>query len=138
MGNRPFFASALACVALAGCAAAPQDPQTSPPVAVPAAVPAAPAAPEQPAQPTRSDPGLQRFRCDNGIAFTVRFGEGTAEIDAGSQGAELLLRDAGGITPAQTVYSSTQLKAEFGLGADGRQAMLHYASPPLEARCVRD
>jgi hypothetical protein len=68
----------------------------------------------------------------------VRFDDGSAQIDAGVQGSETLLRDAGGVTPQQTVYSSTRLKAEFGLGADGREALLHYVSPALEAHCTKD
>lgn len=82
--------------------------------------------------------GAPRYRCDNNIAFTVRFGDGTADIDAGSRGQDALLRDAGGLTPQQTVYSSTRLKAEFGLDPAGRGAKLNYAAPALEAHCVRE
>ena len=81
---------------------------------------------------------LPHYRCDNDMAFTVRFIDDSAQIDAGPRGTETLLRDAGGVTPAQSVYSSTAMKAQFGLGADGREAQLNYVSPPLEAHCVRD
>lgn len=81
---------------------------------------------------------MLRYRCDEETEFTVRFSDGTATIDAGPRGTETLLRDAGGVTPQQTVYSSTRLKAEFGLGPDGRGARLLYASPALELRCVRE
>lgn len=85
-----------------------------------------------------AQPGLARYRCDNGVAFTARFDNGTAVIDAGARGTETLLRDAGGMTPQQTVYSSTSLKAEFGLEPDGRGAKLSYLAPALEAKCVRE
>ena len=83
-------------------------------------------------------PPPPHFRCDHGIEFTVRFDDGTAQIDAGPQGSDTLLRDAGGVTPQQTVYSSTRVKAEFGLGDQGREAVLHYVSPPLEAHCTKN
>jgi hypothetical protein len=50
----------------------------------------------------------------------------------------VLYRDAGGTTPQQTVYANPRLRAEFGLGATGREAILHYPLLPLTARCVRD
>ena len=67
----------------------------------------------------------------------MRFGEGTAQLDITGRGSKTLLRDAGGLTPQQTVYSSTELKAEFGLGPEGRRAKLNFVSPPIEVRCVR-
>lgn len=121
----PRFAACVIAAALAGCVSAPTPP---PP----------PAAASEPPQPVAPQASLPHFRCDHDIEFTVRFGDGTAQIDAGAQGSETLLRDAGGVTPQQTVYSSTRLKAEFGLGADGREALLHYASPAIEARCTKD
>jgi hypothetical protein len=83
-------------------------------------------------------PGTPRYRCDQGIAFTVRFEDGTAVVDAGQRGSEVLLRDAGGATPQQTVYSNPRMRAEFGLGTSGREAMLRYASPPLAAHCIQE
>ena len=44
----------------------------------------------------------------------------------GSRGNDVLLRDAGGMTPQQTVYSNARMRAEFGLGASGREAILRY------------
>ena len=82
--------------------------------------------------------GTQRYRCDQGIAFTVRFAQDTAVVDAGQRGSDVLLRDAGGATPQQTVYSNSRMRAEFGLGASGREAMLRYAAPPLAAHCVQE
>lgn len=81
---------------------------------------------------------MQRYRCDPGFAVTVRFADDSAVVDAGPRGNDVLLRDAGGSTPQQTVYSNARLRAEFGLGESGREAMLRYAQPPLAAHCVRD
>ena len=75
-------------------------------------------------------PGPRRSR--------VRFSDDSAVLDAGQRGSEVLLRDAGGATPQQTVYSNARMRAEFGLGASGREAMLRYASPPLVAHCVQE
>lgn len=112
------LAGALLALGLGGCAA-PRPPAASPAAAAPAAAGA-------------------RYRCDQAIAFTVRFTDDTAVLDAGPRGSEVLLRDAGGATPQQTVYSNTRMRAEFGLGAGGREAMLHYATPPLAAHCVQE
>ena len=81
---------------------------------------------------------LPRYRCDHDVAFTVRYGDDTVTVDAGTRGSELLLRDAGGVTPQQTVYSNPRLRAEFGLGANGREAILRYPSPPLVVHCLRE
>lgn len=80
----------------------------------------------------------KQYRCDSGDAFDARFGDGSVELVFASRGAEQLLRDAGGTLPSHTVYSSTKLKAEFGLDPSGRGAKLNFASPPIETRCVRD
>lgn len=103
--------------------------------------PPAPAVPAVPAAPAAADGAgdlVRHYRCDQGIDFTVKFGDDAATIDAGPRGREVLLRDAGGVTPQQTVYSNPQLRAEFGLGSSGREALLRYPSPPLVAHCVRD
>lgn len=93
----------------------------------------------QPSATVRAEPaGTQRYRCDQGIAFTVRFTDDSAVVDAGPRGNDVLLRDAGGATPQQTVYSNPRMRAEFGLGASGREAMLRYATPPLAAHCVME
>ncbi|MEO7952874.1 MAG: hypothetical protein ABIR35_02100 [Polaromonas sp.] len=78
---------------------------------------------------------LPRYQCEHGIEFTVRFADDTAVLD-GTRGKEILYRDAGG-QGAQTVYSNPRLRAEFGLGASGRDAVLHDLLAPLQARCVR-
>ena len=51
---------------------------------------------------------------------------------------EVLLRDAGGLTPTQTVYSNPRMRAEFGLGAAGNQAVLRYLLQPVVLRCARE
>ena len=77
------------------------------------------------------------YRCEHGIEFRVRFIDDTALLD-GPGGQDLLQRDAGGEGPRQTVYSNPRMRAEFGLGASGREAVLRYPLLPLVARCVRD
>ncbi len=79
-----------------------------------------------------------RYRCEHGIAFTVQFRDDTAVLDAGARGYDVLYRDAGGLTPAQSVFSNPRTRAEFGLGASGGEAILRYPLLPLVARCVRD
>ena len=81
-------------------------------------------------------PELSRYRCDGGLAFTVRLTGGTA-ILKGARGDDVLLRDAGG-QGAQTVYSNPRMRAEFGLGASGREAVLHYPVAPLATRCLQE
>ena len=78
---------------------------------------------------------LPHYQCSNGTEFTARFVDDTAEL-TGSRGKDILYRDAGG-QGAQTVYSNSQLRAEFGLGSSGREAKLHYLQPPLLTRCMR-
>ena len=78
-----------------------------------------------------------RYRCENDIAFTVRFADDSAAINS-NRGYEVLYRDAGGLTPNQTVYSNPRMRAEFGLGTTGREAILRYLRQPLVVRCVRD
>ena len=128
--TRRFLATCAVGVAcLGGCGTPPQSP-------APTAAPAAPGAGAASA-PVRIAAGPPRYRCDQGIEFTVRFTDDTAVLD-GSRGNEVLLRDAGGATPQQTVYSNLRMRAEFGLGANGREAILRYAQPPLAAHCTQD
>jgi hypothetical protein len=96
----------------------------------------APAPAASPAAATASAPS-HRYHCDHGIEFTVLFGEDSATVDAGPRGREALLRDAGGVTPLQSVYSNPRMRAEFGLGVSGREATLRDLLEPLVARCVR-
>jgi hypothetical protein len=129
---RAALAFALAVAILSACTSAPPAPRSAP--AIPAASPVpAPAAPSA----LLSTAGVPQYRCEQGLAFTVKFSGDSAVVDAGPRGREVLLRDAGGVTPQQTVYSNTQLRAEFGLGV-GNEAILHFAVPPLQVRCIRD
>ena len=118
--------SALAAACLCGCG--------SP--ALPA--PAGTATPVAPSSAPQRGAGLPHYRCDQGIEFSVRFIDDTAVLDAGSHGDDVLLRDAGGATPQQRVYSNPRMRAEFGLGVSGREAILRYAQPPLSAHCMQD
>ena len=77
------------------------------------------------------------YRCENAIEFRVRFIDNSAVLD-GSRGYDVLYRDAGGVTPSQTVYSNIRMRAEFGLGPSGRVAILRYPLLPLVLRCVRE
>ena len=79
----------------------------------------------------------QRYRCEHGLEFSVKFVDDSALIDS-SRGYNVLYRDAGGQGEGQTVYSNAMVRAEFGLGASGREAVLRYPLLPLVARCVRD
>jgi hypothetical protein len=81
---------------------------------------------------------LPRYRCEGDIEFTVRFTDDAVAIDSGQLGHEILLRDAGGTTPQQTVYSNVRMGAEFGLGTSGREALLRFAQGAPAARCTRD
>ena len=81
---------------------------------------------------------LPHYRCEHGIEFTVRFVDDSALLDAGARGYDVLYRDAGGLTTQQQVFSNSRMRAEFGLGASGREALLRYPLLPLVARCVRD
>ena len=76
------------------------------------------------------------YRCDQAVEFRVRFVDDSAVID-GTRGFEVLLRDAGGVTPEQTVFSNARVRAEFGLGANGRDALLRYPPDALDLRCAR-
>jgi hypothetical protein len=78
------------------------------------------------------------YRCDNGAQWRVQFVGDTALISDASGQEEVLLRDAGGQGPQQAVFSNSTLRAQFGLGAEAREAALHYFAPPVAVRCLRD
>lgn len=80
---------------------------------------------------------LPFYRCEHDIEFTARFADDTAVLE-GTRGKDVLYRDAGGQSEQQKVYSNPRMRAEFGLGASGREAVLSYPPLPLVARCVRD
>ena len=87
-------------------------------------------------QPIVSVPGVA-YRCDQGEGFDVTFGNDAAVL-TGPRGRQELLRDAGGLTPQQAVYGNAAMRAEFGLGSDGRQAVLRTVKPVAVLRCVRN
>ena len=132
---RLMAAGLLAGAGMLGCAFAPPVTLAPSPAAPQPATQASP--PAGAAPPVLSSPvaGLTRYRCDQGVEVTVRFSDGTALLDSAARGHELLLRDAGGLTPQQTVYSNSRLRAEFGLGGAGREATLRYLAPALVAHC---
>ena len=77
------------------------------------------------------------YRCAQAEGFNVAFGTDSAVL-TGPRGRQELLRDAGGLTSRQTVYSNADVRAEFGLGVDGREAVLRLAKPAAVLRCVQD
>ena len=76
------------------------------------------------------------YKCDHPVTFSVRFTDDTAVLD-GTRGHELLYRDAGGQGELQSVYSNPSLRAEFGLGAGGKEVILRDLVQPLVLHCVR-
>lgn len=76
------------------------------------------------------------YRCENALEFRARFIDDTAVLDS-ARGRDVLLRDAGGVGDRQTVYSNPRMRAEFGLGTNGHEAVLHYPLQPLVLRCVQ-
>jgi hypothetical protein len=82
-------------------------------------------------------PAATRYRCEHGMDFSVRFVDDSALIES-SRASDVLFRDAGGQGVSQPVYGNKQMRAEFGLGSGGREAVLRYPLLPLVARCVRD
>lgn len=81
--------------------------------------------------------GGPEYRCEHGIAFSARFVDNSAVL-TGTGGHDVLYRDAGGQGERQSVYSNPRMRAEFGMGASGKEAILRYPLLPLVARCVRD
>lgn len=79
----------------------------------------------------------ERYRCENDIAFTVKFANDSATVTS-NRGSEVLLRTAGGLTPGQSVFINPRMRAEFGLGTTGREAILRYLLQPVVVRCVRE
>ena len=76
------------------------------------------------------------YRCETGIEFRATFIDDTAVLD-GSRGRDVLYRDAGG-TGQQAFYRNPRMRAEFGLGASGREAIVRYPLLPLVVRCMRE
>jgi hypothetical protein len=120
------LACLLPALVLAGCAGLPGTAPGSPGVGATSTVPAGTAS------------GALRFRCDDGRTLVAQLGADAVKLEGLPGGPEQLLRDAGGLTPRHTVYSSARLRAEFGLGEDGRSALLHPLQPAAATvRCVQ-
>ena len=88
------------------------------------------------------DADAQRYLCDESVRFTAAVNDESALLD-GDWGKATLLRDAGGQGLAR-VYSNRNLRAEFGLGPDGRTAELHELTgldssrTPMHLSCRRE
>jgi hypothetical protein len=120
---------------LGACASKP-SPRPTPELVRPAVAPAEPR--PDASQAAGAKPRLPHYACEQGPAFDVRFGDGSADIVFASGETVTLMRDAGGTSPQHTVYSSTRIKVEFGLDPDARGAQLKIAEPALSAHCVRE
>ena len=120
-----------AVLAVAGCAlhAGPQPSDPAP------AAPAASAAPTVSTAQPAPTPGRTLYRCDTGEAIVVEEGQDTVTVSGLPRGEERLGRDAGGLTPRQAVFSGPTLRAELGLGADGREMNLQSLQPPGLLHC---
>lgn len=96
----------------------------------PAAQPSPPPPPERPA-------GLV-LACDGGERLSVRTFPDEVHVAGLGPQVEVLLRDAGGLTPLQAVYSNPRWRAWFGLGADARQVEFQQVDPGSRTlRCRR-
>ena len=80
---------------------------------------------------------LPHYRCEHSIEFSVNFVDDSAVLN-GSGGQDVLYRNAGGQGEMQRFYSNPRMRAEFGLGATGREAILRYPLLPLVAHCAQD
>ena len=118
-----------AVLAVAGCAlqAEPQP--------VPAAGAGTLGAPTVSTAQPAPTPGRTLYRCDTGEAVVVQEEQDTVIVSGLPRGEERLGRDAGGLTPRQAVFSGPTLRAEFGLGADGREMALQSFHPPGVLHC---
>ena len=101
------------------------------------AAPTPPAAASPPAPEPQKPPALPHYHCGGALDFDLQAADDGVTLLFATREPEKLLRDAGGVTPQQTVYSSTKLKAQFGLDPGGRGAQLNFADPPLEVHCRR-
>lgn len=81
--------------------------------------------------------GLDRYICGVSTELAVVVTDQDVLVRGLPQGEERLLRDAGGLTPLQRVYSGPRLRAEFGLGPDGSQALLRMLPAAGVLHCRR-
>ncbi|MES2508877.1 MAG: hypothetical protein V4625_03065 [Pseudomonadota bacterium] len=80
-------------------------------------------------------PEAPLYLCEAGFEFRARFIDDSVVIDS-SGSRDVLFRDAGG-TGQQAFYGNARMKAEFGMGSSGREAIVRYPLLPLALRCVR-
>jgi hypothetical protein len=76
------------------------------------------------------------YDCGQAPGFEITLGTGSAVL-TGPRGRLELLRDAGGLTPQQTVYTNEGFRLELGLGPQGQQAVLQTLQPASIVRCKR-
>lgn len=107
-------AAVLLPVLLAGCAAVAPPPAPAPAPTPADAEPAASAVAAPPPDPAQ-------HTCDGGRIVFLRFGEDSLVVEGADIGSAVLLRDAGGVGPRQSVWSNEKLRVETGLGDDGEQ-----------------
>ena len=118
---------AIAVLLVAGCADL-QAPPAAPGAAGPPAVSTVRPVP---------DPNRTLYLCDTGQAVVVQDEGDTVRVSGLARGEESLGRDAGGLTPQQSVFAGPTLRVQFGLGSDGRDMVLQSLVPPQLMSCKR-
>lgn len=76
------------------------------------------------------------YDCGHAPGFELTLGADSAVL-TGPRGRLELLRDAGGLTPQQTVYTNARFRLALGLGPQGQQAVLQTLQPLSIVRCKR-
>ena len=77
------------------------------------------------------------YRCEHDLRMSVEF-RGNAVVLDSRQGYDILYRLEGDGPGPVAHYANTRMSAEFGLGPQGREAVIHYPLLPLVARCVTE
>ncbi|RYY50422.1 MAG: hypothetical protein EOO24_66735 [Comamonadaceae bacterium] len=117
------------------------SPRTVLPVLAAAALAAGCAAPTSPGSGPGATPANaagRGYHCDDGSRFRLVVDGDVARVDGLPDGPQRLARDAGGMTPSETVWTGERLRAEFGLGDAGDRARLHRLQPPATLSCAVD
>ena len=130
---KPVAWGALAAVLLTACALRrPPEPQA--PSSPPAAVSQPPGEPVAP-QTAPQGAGIL-LACDGGLQLRLRIRGDEVHVEGLPGGPEVVLRDAGGLTPQHTVFSNPRLRLELGVGRDASEAVLHLLQPqPRDLGC---
>lgn len=124
--RRAALMASAAALLLAACAA-PEAPPPPPILSAPAT-----------ADPAPAEPVVLRLRCDDGLELRLRVLQDEVQVDGLPDGREVLLRDAGGVTSQQSVFSNARVRAEFGLGEQASEAVVHLLQPlPRDLHCRR-